>query len=225
MPLVVLINEGSASGSEIVAGVVQDHGVGTLVGVTTFGKASVQHLHELPNSGAIKVTTAQYLTPNKRLISGVGIVPDVVEEDPDKQLPKAVEIILEKIKASGGGVDLLKLTIGKNEVWADGAVKTIGAAPYLNAGTTMAPLRSIAELMGYKVDYKAADSKITLNKGSKELVMWIGKTRVTENGKEGQLSAAPVVKDGVTFVPLRFIAEFFGAKVSWSNGQVSISLD
>lgn len=98
IPLVVLINGGSASGSEIVAGAIQDHGVGTIVGTTSFGKASVQHVHKLANGGAVKLTTAQYLTPNKRQINGVGIVPDVIVEDPEEQLNKAIEIIRSKIK-------------------------------------------------------------------------------------------------------------------------------
>ncbi len=77
-PLVVLVNEGSASASEIVAGAIQDHGRGVIIGTTTFGKASVQTLLELRNGAAMKLTTARYYTPAGRSIQGVGIVPDVV---------------------------------------------------------------------------------------------------------------------------------------------------
>lgn len=77
-PLVILVNEGSASASEIVAGAMQDHNRGVVVGTNTFGKASVQTLIDLRNGGAMKLTTARYFTPNGRSIQGVGIEPDVV---------------------------------------------------------------------------------------------------------------------------------------------------
>jgi carboxyl-terminal processing protease len=102
IPLVVLINEGSASASEIVAGAVQDTGRGKLVGVTSFGKGSVQTWVPLKdNQGAVRVTIARWLTPNGRTIHEVGLDPDVVveltEEDiaaeRDPQLDKAIELL------------------------------------------------------------------------------------------------------------------------------------
>ena len=104
IPLVVLINEGSASASEIVAGAIQDLGRGLLVGVTSFGKGSVQSYTPLVNDqGAVRITIARWLTPNRRQISGVGLEPDYVvefsEEDiaegRDVQLEKAVELLTE----------------------------------------------------------------------------------------------------------------------------------
>jgi len=97
LPLVVLVNGGSASGSEIVAGAVQDHGVGTLVGTRTFGKATVQQMYVLSNGGAIIITTAQYFTPDRRQIDGIGIEPDVVIEDSAEQLQAAINILKEKL--------------------------------------------------------------------------------------------------------------------------------
>jgi carboxyl-terminal processing protease len=103
IPLVVLVNEGSASASEITAGAIQDRGRGTLVGTTTFGKGTVQSWSTLvDDQGAIKVTIAHWLTPNERQIHGVGLTPDVevqlteedVKADLDPQLDKAIEIIL-----------------------------------------------------------------------------------------------------------------------------------
>ncbi len=77
LPLVVLINDGSASASEIIAGAVKDRQAGSLVGVKTFGKASVQGIFSLRNGGGYKITTEKYLTPNETLIHGYGIDPDV----------------------------------------------------------------------------------------------------------------------------------------------------
>ena len=76
-PLVVLVNEASASASEIVAGALQDHKRALLVGAKTFGKGSVQTIMPLPNQAAIKLTTARYYTPDGRSIQAKGIEPDV----------------------------------------------------------------------------------------------------------------------------------------------------
>ncbi|MBU0664567.1 MAG: S41 family peptidase [Proteobacteria bacterium] len=77
-PLVVLVNEGSASASEIVTGAIQDHKRGIIVGVKTFGKGSVQTILPLPEGAGLRMTTARYYTPNGRSIQATGITPDVV---------------------------------------------------------------------------------------------------------------------------------------------------
>lgn len=103
LPIVILINEGSASASEIVAGALQDHGRAELVGTQSYGKGSVQTLAPLSNDqGAARVTIAKWLTPDGRAIEGVGLTPDYLVElteedaanDRDPQLDKAVEILL-----------------------------------------------------------------------------------------------------------------------------------
>ncbi len=101
-PIVILVNGGSASASEIVAGAAQDTGVATLVGTKTYGKGSVQTVIRLDEGSAIKLTIAKYLTPKERAINGVGIEPDMVVElpeskDKDVQLDKALEILKSKM--------------------------------------------------------------------------------------------------------------------------------
>ena len=76
-PLVVLVNGGSASASEIVAGAMQDHGRAIILGSKTFGKGSVQTIQDLPAGGAVKLTTSRYFTPNGRSIQALGIEPDI----------------------------------------------------------------------------------------------------------------------------------------------------
>ena len=77
MPLVVLVNEGSASASEILAGAIQDHHRGVIMGTKSHGKASVQTILPLKDGSALRLTTSKYFTPSGRLIEGKGIVPDV----------------------------------------------------------------------------------------------------------------------------------------------------
>ena len=107
IPLVVLVDEGTASASEITAGAIQDRGRGILVGVTTFGKGSVQNWIPLQdNAGAVRVTTARWLTPNERQISEIGLEPEfIVEMTPedfaegrDPQLDKAIEVLKDLVE-------------------------------------------------------------------------------------------------------------------------------
>ena len=109
MPLVVLVDGGSASASEVVTGALRDHDAATIIGTTTFGKGIVQQLISLPdNEGGLKVTTSKYYTPDGENIHGTGISPDITVEIPqevleveysrniDPQFQKALEVIKEK---------------------------------------------------------------------------------------------------------------------------------
>lgn len=104
IPMVVLVNEGSASASEITAGALQDSGRAKLVGVTTYGKGTVQKWLALKDdAGAVRITIARWLTPKERQINGTGLTPDVeikrteedIAADRDPQLDKAVELLLQ----------------------------------------------------------------------------------------------------------------------------------
>jgi carboxyl-terminal processing protease len=107
VPLVVLVNEGSASASEIVAGALQDYKRGAILGSQTFGKGSVQTVRPLGPDTGIKLTTARYYTPNGKSIQAKGIVPDVMLDETAEGSPFAAlrtrEADLEKHLQSGQG--------------------------------------------------------------------------------------------------------------------------
>ena len=109
VPLVVLVNEGSASASEIVAGALQDNKRATIMGAQTFGKGSVQTVRQLSADTALKITTARYYTPSGRSIQAKGIVPDVMlDETPDGNLFSSLrvrEADLDKHLQSGQGAE------------------------------------------------------------------------------------------------------------------------
>ena len=97
VPLVVLINQGSASASEIVSGALQDHKRAKLVGMKSFGKGSVQTLQQLDYKGsALKLTTAKYYTPSGRSIHDLGIEPDIKVKwvAPEEKLPEDVRLTI-----------------------------------------------------------------------------------------------------------------------------------
>src|SRR3989338_423947 len=118
-PVVMLINEGSASASEILAGALRDHKIATLVGTHSFGKASVQNVRQLNDGSAVLLTIAKYLTPNGDYIMKKGISPEVEvvgptreaaatpdeapEEADDVQLQKAIQVLRKKIQERSGG--------------------------------------------------------------------------------------------------------------------------
>lgn len=108
IPLVILVNENSASASEILAGAVKDHNKGKVVGTQTYGKGLVQTVFPLGDGSALKVTIAKYYTPSGVCIQGIGIEPDVIvelseetdnttSEEEDVQLEKAIEVLMSQL--------------------------------------------------------------------------------------------------------------------------------
>lgn len=115
-PCVVLVDEHSASASEIFCGAIRDHEWGILLGTTTQGKGVVQNIYTLPDGSAVKITVAEYFTPNGTAINGIGFTPDVIMEYEydapedknapydyrrDKQVMKAIEILRDGLEISG----------------------------------------------------------------------------------------------------------------------------
>jgi len=122
VPMVTLVNGGSASASEIVAGALQDHKRSVIMGTQTFGKGSVQTILPLGNNTAIKLTTARYFTPNGQSIQAKGITPDIVDEAAKDEFERLREADLDRHLSNG------KLEEAKSEA-AQAAPKPASKAP------------------------------------------------------------------------------------------------
>lgn len=103
LPLVVLVNEGSASATEILAGALQQRGRAELVGTQTFGKGTVQTIRQFQDGSGAKFTTAEYFLPDGTSVEGEGIVPDELVEDPDEQQNVARQLLERKVAAGQSG--------------------------------------------------------------------------------------------------------------------------
>jgi len=162
VPMVVLVNGGSASASEIVAGALQDYKRATVMGTTTFGKGSVQTILPLGNNTAIKLTTARYYTPNGRSIQAKGIVPDVTVDEPGAPQQRVREADLVKhLSGDKSESPAAKPEDKKPEApAANGATKPADEKPIeLGSADDFQLKQAINHLKGLPVIAKAPDTK------------------------------------------------------------------
>lgn len=99
---------------------------------------------------------------------------------------------------------------------------TFDVAPFVENGRTLVPLRGLAESLGFAVQYDPAEQKITLNKDQTTILLWLDSTRVVVNGQETSIDVPAKAISGRTFVPVRFVAENLGARVSWDEARRAV---
>ncbi|WP_025025682.1 S41 family peptidase [Caldalkalibacillus mannanilyticus] len=174
VPVVLLVNEWSASASEMVAGALQDQGVATLIGVQTYGKGIAQKVFNLSNGGALLVTFMEYFTPHLNKVNEVGITPDlVVEADlssgKDTQLEAAMNLLSKKgvfAISSGEIIELDSVVIKKD-------------------GKTYVSIRDFSRKVGGKLFYEVKDKTFTYQLGEHKLTEKLGQSKhvLVENNK------------------------------------------
>lgn len=220
LPLVVLVNGGSASAAEILAGAIQDYQMGKLVGTRTFGKGSVQTLFQLSNGSVLKLTTARYHTATGRVVDGNGLIPDYQIESAEQQLSYAEEILETENQR------LIVLRPGKKEVLV-GEVKKVAlkSEPYLWQGHLLVPLQFTDEVFGAVVNRDQKANKVTLSYGSQKIVLQPGKDTVTINGRPVLIAAPVIEKKQEVFIPVRLISEAFGATVNWEKDSKKVIIE
>jgi carboxyl-terminal processing protease len=227
-PLVMLVNEGSASGSEILAAAVLENGAGVLVGTTTFGKASVQALVPLDSGDYLKLTIAYYLTPQGNNINGVGLKPTVEVEDYEEQLHRAKEILTDwitnkyKLKQS----PLISLFINSNKSLVNGQEIALKEKPFIENGRTYIPLRFVSESLGLKVEWQQETGKILVYQEGGTVIFTPGSSTAFRGGQEYSFDAPVVLRNGRSYLPVRFLIELIGGQVDWhqDTGRTDIML-
>lgn len=185
--LTVLVNGGTASASEVLAGSLMDHGVAEIAGSRTYGKGIIQQLYALPsNGGYLKVTVEEYLTPDKHPVQGRGIKPTLTTEGEGAQTAQALRT---------AGADDLTLTAGAGGVCFIQDVACGGGtlAAIERDGRIYVPLRTVAAMLGAQVGWNAATRSIELTGGVEASFV---------SGGEGLL-----LMDGVNYVDLQAFAE------------------
>ncbi|MFZ5647934.1 MAG: S41 family peptidase [Bacillota bacterium] len=186
VPVVLLVNPGSASASEIFAGALRDNGVATLVGDTTYGKGVVQNLISLEEGGALKVTTSEYTTPKGSHIHEQGLKPDYIVKTAELQLPFALRVLQPQQKR------VLKFTPGSDEVIVDGEKIRSYSMPVIKGETVYLPLRFTFEALGYVVLWDQASGNILLYRQGTSVV-------IPQNGYPSVNGVEIMVNNGIYF--------------------------
>jgi len=135
--------------------------------------------------------------------------------------------VIKKVKYSKEVIEIIiELFIGKKTASINGVSKEIDAPPFIKDGRTLVPIRFIAETFGALVDWDATTQSITITLDTKniKIILQINNKTAVVNSKEVTLDVPPIIVNGRTFVPLRFIAESFGAEVLWDGDLKKITI-
>jgi hypothetical protein len=98
------------------------------------------------------------------------------------------------------------------------------AQPFMENNRTLVPVRALAEKLGFAVGWDEAEQRVTLTKGAKTIVLWIGSTRVMVDGKESSIDVAPTKANDRTYVPVRFVSEQLGTLVGWDDAAYAVKV-
>jgi hypothetical protein len=119
---------------------------------------------------------------------------------------------------------VIQFQIGNKTVLINNQPKTMDAAPFILNGRTVVPIRVIAEAFGAEIEWEGSTQTITILLDEKTIVMKVGSTIAKIDEDPIILDAPPVIQNGRTFVPLRFIAEAFGAEIEWEGSTQTITI-
>ncbi len=199
MPLVVLVDQNSASAAEILAGALQDYGAAILVGGRTYGKGTVQEVIPLKSGGVLKVTSARYHTPKGGVIDGIGLCPDIQVFTPNLHVAVAQRYLDQIEKCTVVFED------GNPGVLVNGSEVQLGQGVVQHMGVTYLPLRFILEALGYCVDWQAGDGSIKITGRNPEAIVYPESGRVIVNGRVLSEAESLFFKNGSAYVPVSFL--------------------
>jgi carboxyl-terminal processing protease len=205
--LVVLVNENSASGAEVLAGAIQDYGAGVILGEPTFGKASVQTVFMLSDGSGLKLTTARYATPGGQEIDKIGLSPDVAVSGYEDQLETAIHLIRSTTRT-------IVFRIGSETAWTTAGNRVSDVSPFIENGRSYVPIRLLAETMGAYVNWDPVSRAVTLEKEDTTLTISTNGGTSLLNG-EAYTMETPLIRGDRTFLPARAVANALGGQVWW----------
>jgi len=216
VPAVVLVNEGSASASEIFAGALKHHDRAELVGRQTFGKGSVQSVFRLQNGGYLKMTTAYYCLPDGFAINGVGITPDYIVEDEEAQLEKAYDVLRKKI-----GREMIISLAEPEAKWVDLEIK-LPCKPALRQDTWLIPFDTVLDSFGDGFEWINRRQEVSFTWDGREYVLPAGENTVIIDGEEFAVDQGLRMISGVRMIPVNVLQSFIGigAVVEEDNDRI-----
>ncbi len=213
MPIVVLVDESSASASEALAGALQDYGLATLIGGRTYGKGTVQMVIPLTGGGALKITTARYHTPKDRVIDGTGLSPDV-----QILTPYLSQVVAQRYLKSAT-TNIITLESGKTGSTING-IEVKSGQVIQREGASYLPLRLMFEALGFRVDWQQADGSVKVTGFQKEALFYPGSGRFTMNGQDYSQAAPILAVDGDTYVQ-NSILTLFGISEKQEGSKIT----
>lgn len=214
MPIVVLVDQNSASASEALAGALQDYGLATLIGGQTYGKGTVQVVIPLKAGGALKITTARYHTPKDRVIDGVGLSPDIQILTPYLSLAVAQRYLNHEPK------NIITFETGKSEAIVNGTAVRSGQV-IQRQGVSYLPLRLMFEALGYRVDWQPVDGAIRVTGYQTEALFHTRDGRFAIGGQDYPATEPLLYVDGETYLP-DSVLNLFGIGVKQEGSKITI---
>ncbi|CCO07280.1 S41 family peptidase [Desulforamulus hydrothermalis] len=215
MPLVVLVNEQTASAAEILAGALQDYQTAVLVGTPTYGKGTVQDIIPLSNGGALKLTTAYYTTPRGRYIDGSGLQPDHCVTIPELQLSIAKQL-LHPTK------QVIQFTAGQAKAVVNDEIIPVPGGLLKEQGSAMVPLRFTLEALGYQVAYDGRSQTVKVTGKQQVWLLPTKKTNSLLNGLTKQLHLPLREKNNTVYISAKDLM-YLGLQVTVQENKVTVS--
>lgn len=196
VPVYVLVNESSASASEVLAGALQDYGIATVIGTKTYGKGSVQNLYRLPGGAGLKLTVQEYLTPKKNRVDQVGITPDIEVFGDTAQLVTALQ--------KAGDINII-LELSKNELIVNGLKANTRFVVFRENGQVFVPSRVLAAVIDGEIAWQPDTRSAVIKQGETEAVF----------AADGE---GTMMRGGTMFIDLALFERNFPA-FDWQDGE------
>ncbi|MBM7865442.1 PDZ domain-containing protein [Heliobacterium gestii] len=211
LPMAVLVDDGTASASELLSGALRDRAHATLIGTRTYGKGSVQTFFNIKSGGVLKLTIARYTTALDHPVDKVGLTPDQPVELEPLQLIRAKDVL------SPPHPKQLRLTLDQKEASVSNDSLTLVNPPVIQDDRTYLPLRFLGEALGGTVEYREGDQRATVTVDGKVLDIPLYGGEVQLNQQHfADVEPLPVVNDRV-LAPVRVLSESLGFQVDFNE--------